>query len=140
MDLEALAEGLRPALAELEQEEAELRKRLAEITADRRRVETSIRALTVRAAVKKSIKKGTPGRKPNEALITLVYQFVADHPDGVTVKDVSRGADVGDSAADRVLRLLREREDIRLAGKRGPANLYKPLTTTGALNGGPDEA
>jgi len=129
-----LAEGLRPRLDELQAEEEQVEAQLRAVREARRRVESAIRALTGESKL-----SGRPKGKqwqPSQEKIDAVRAFVEAHPDGVTVPQTVEAGIASKPTADRVLRFLRDREEIRLAGKRGMAMLYKPLQTRGGMNGG----
>ena len=135
MDLNALADQLRPALERAQAEEDELQEKIERVRAERRRLERAVGALTGKEPGRPK-KNGSRERpwQPAEETLKRVKAFV-DDSDGVTVKDVVVGLEVTKSTADRTLRVLRETEAIRLAGKRGTANVFKPLLARGGLNG-----
>ena len=142
MDLEALADKLRPDLEEVERRERELLAQLEEVRDDRRRLTRAMDALT--SSMKRpgrprngSKKKADPWM-PSDDLRERIQAFVDANPEGVTVKDAQDATGISKTGADRTLRVLRQEEAIRMAGRKpgSTAILYKPQPHRGAMNGG----
>jgi hypothetical protein len=136
MDVEQIVSDLRAAHGEALTREVEKAKELEAAKQETRRLLRALDALTGES------KK--PGRKPktektwtpSEEKVEAIREWVEQHPDGVTVPQaVEDGIVKSKATADRTLRLLRDNEVIRLAGKRGMALLYKPQAVRGADNG-----
>lgn len=133
----ALEPALTEAAAELERAEAEAeaaKNRMAAARDKRQRIEKAIALLKnerLSAAGRPKKKRSSSGEwQPSEEFMQRVLSYVTTHPDGVTGKDVVEGTGMSQSTADRCLRVLRRDEQIRLAGKRRTALVYKPLGGT----------
>jgi Fic family protein len=116
--------------------ESEVKKGQAAIKELKRIRSGAGEAATAPARRKRGRPKGSANWTPSDKLQREVMEFVEANPDGVTVKDTEAALPASKTAIDRTLRYLREEGVIRLAGRRGTANLFKPPVVVGSTNGG----
>lgn len=150
--LNEYAETLKPALEEADAElkeaesEVEAARKKVQIARDKRHsVERAIAALRGgdRSAGTRSkrIRHKSNDWTPRESTLTSVREAIKGFEAGFTEKEIIDTTQLSDSTVNRAIHVLREKREVRLAGKQnGTArNLYKPVKAIQAVPD-PDEA
>jgi hypothetical protein len=126
--------------ARLEQEQAHAYDLRAQTMAAERRVKkirSAIKLLEsedapVKATRKLNGKRGRPSDwvpSPDKMLAVTNYLKVhADDPEGVTIPEIAAYSGLNKATTGRCITILRERDEVRLAGKKGQAAAYKLMT------------
>lgn len=124
--------------AELEQEAttvAQLQGLLDEAKARRVRIQRAIDTLTGTKATKVKVASTRTARKTgwtiSEGKVAQVRALIATKVDPVTVRELATEGGMATESARRALEVLRDRDEVRMAGKRagrgGGQKLYGPM-------------
>ena len=68
-----------------------------------------------------------PNWKPNDQSVQAILTSLAEADEPLTLKEIEDRAGWSHSHVDSTVRYLRKHEMVRLAGKRGTANVYTPM-------------
>lgn len=133
-DFQDLIDGIQGRL-ETEQEVLDAIKNQIKLHEDRvKRLKASLRALqqeTENNPQKKRVRKGAyEGRAPTPEMIQGVLVALSEFDGPMSIKEIEQRTGRSHSATDYTVRYLRNQEMVRLAGKRGTANVYAPMNST----------
>lgn len=133
--LAPIYEQMKPIFEELDREYKQQQKKLDEIREKRTKIEKSMKALLTgqpATKIKDTAVKTSHDWKPSENLRVKVLDALRKAgPDGLTVSEGAKATGLSTTAVDKVMRYFRG-DQIRMAGKRNNATLYKMMDSNGA--------
>lgn len=129
-DIDRQLEEDRATLGELEQQVAGMRERVQRLVAAKRAMSLPRKPAKGQAKPRK-VDKGHSDWKPGPESIQAILTVLSEAPAALTIKQIEMATGRSHSHIDSSVRYLRDHELVRLAGRKGMANLYAPMTNTG---------